>query len=223
MSLQPKKVPRQARAHTTFDAIVDAAARILEREGYPAATTNRIAVVAGVSIGSLYEYFPDKETIVAEVVRRLLREVMQELTDGLSVALTRSLHAGLRGWIHQMFDCIETRRALVRAIVNEVPFLDEIEEARRFPEDLFALARLVRPHVKRTPFTSDASLYLLSTMVYHAVLDGALRRPAHLMRKDVEETLAQMLLTLLAAHGIVLVGSPCNAPTPDGDRAPRVR
>ena len=64
----PRKQPRQPRAQATTDAIVEAAARILESG--EALTTNRTAEVAGVSIGSLYQYFPNKEAVLAALIRR---------------------------------------------------------------------------------------------------------------------------------------------------------
>lgn len=66
----PRKTPRQARARDTYDAILEATARILEAQGLDAANTNAIAARAGVSVGSLYQYFPGKEAIFAELVRR---------------------------------------------------------------------------------------------------------------------------------------------------------
>jgi AcrR family transcriptional regulator len=58
--INPRKTPRQARARATFDAILEAAARILVNEGYDRLNTNRIAEIAGVSVGTLYQYFPTK-------------------------------------------------------------------------------------------------------------------------------------------------------------------
>ncbi len=66
----PRKQPSQARAQVTQAAIVEAAARILETEGQAGLTTNHIARRAGVSIGSLYQYFPDKNAVLAAIVRR---------------------------------------------------------------------------------------------------------------------------------------------------------
>jgi AcrR family transcriptional regulator len=67
-----RKQPRQRRARATFDAVVEAAARILAEEGAPRLTTNRIAERAGVSIGSLYQYFPDRAAIVRALCEREL-------------------------------------------------------------------------------------------------------------------------------------------------------
>src|SRR6476620_4221327 len=84
----PLKVPRQRRAWVTYNAMLDATARLLEGRGFAELTTNHVADLAGVSIGSLYEYFPDKETLVAELARRTIREILIEVGDGLKDAVS---------------------------------------------------------------------------------------------------------------------------------------
>jgi AcrR family transcriptional regulator len=85
LRVAPRKAPSQERARATVDAILRAAAHILRTEGYDALSTNRVAKKAGVSIGSLYQYFPSKESLVmaleaehsAETSALLLRTVEQ--------------------------------------------------------------------------------------------------------------------------------------------------
>lgn len=72
--LEPRKLPKQARSGATVEAILEAAAQVFERQGYAAGTTNRIAERAGVSIGSLYQYFPNKDAILVALVHRHLAE-----------------------------------------------------------------------------------------------------------------------------------------------------
>jgi AcrR family transcriptional regulator len=67
--LSPRKTPVQARALETRGRILDAAARVFSEHGYAAGTTNRIAAEAGLSIGSLYQYFPNKDAILVTLVR----------------------------------------------------------------------------------------------------------------------------------------------------------
>jgi AcrR family transcriptional regulator len=67
-----RRSPKQARSRATWDAILEAAAQILERHGPDGLTTNDVAERAGVSIGSLYQYFPDKEAILVAAARREL-------------------------------------------------------------------------------------------------------------------------------------------------------
>lgn len=81
--LEPRKLPKQARSQTTVEAILEAAAQIFERHGYAAGTTNRIAERAGVSIGSLYQYFPNKDAILVALVHLHLAESMAALQPQL--------------------------------------------------------------------------------------------------------------------------------------------
>ncbi|NIZ12105.1 TetR/AcrR family transcriptional regulator [Phaeobacter sp. HF9A] len=75
----PRKTPTQRRAIETCAAIVEAAARILEEQGREALNTNRIAERAGVSIGTLYQYFPDKHAILVSLIRREREALLAEL------------------------------------------------------------------------------------------------------------------------------------------------
>jgi AcrR family transcriptional regulator len=66
-AIQPRKRPRQARAQETQRAILQAAARVLRDEGPAAFNTNRVAERAGVSVGSLYQYFPNKAALLFQL------------------------------------------------------------------------------------------------------------------------------------------------------------
>ena len=65
---KPRKKASQGRSRALVDTLIEATARILVREGFDKASTNRIAEKAGVSVGSLYQYFPSKEALVAAVM-----------------------------------------------------------------------------------------------------------------------------------------------------------
>lgn len=82
-----RRRPVQRRSHETAEIILRATTQILSRDGLEGLTTNRVAEKAGVSIGSLYQYFPDKEALVAEI-RRHYEEAFRERL----IALTRDLH-----------------------------------------------------------------------------------------------------------------------------------
>ena len=75
MRTRPRKSPSQKRSQLTVAALREATARILVKEGYEAASTNKIAAAAGVSIGSLYQYFPSKEALVAAVIDHHTQEI----------------------------------------------------------------------------------------------------------------------------------------------------
>src|SRR5215510_13475027 len=79
----PRKTPRQSRSVFTVDAILEAATYILVKEGWDKFTTNRMAERAGVNIASLYQYFPNKESIVVELQRRHVAKARESFPRAL--------------------------------------------------------------------------------------------------------------------------------------------
>ncbi|MES0874913.1 TetR/AcrR family transcriptional regulator [Sinimarinibacterium thermocellulolyticum] len=199
--LLPKKQPRQARAQATFDAIVEAAARLLAAEGYAAVSTNRVAEVAGVSIGSLYEYFPNKQSIVATALARAMSEITAEVSGSMRTALTLpdQPRGGIDYWMRAMTEALEQRGPLLRVALREVPFLWEIPQVRDLSDTLHQIAREGGHKSQRVIHFDDreASTYLLMTMVWSAILQSVLYRPSHLSRERLTQTLVEMVLKLL--------------------------
>ena len=93
---QAKETRLSGRSRATVDALVEATARILVREGFDKASTNRIAEVAGVSVGSLYQYFPSKEALVAAVMERHQQEIMQIVRGELAEILAEPVERAVR-------------------------------------------------------------------------------------------------------------------------------
>src|SRR3954470_9836579 len=93
---KPRKSAAQARSRGTVDALVEATARILVREGFDRASTNRIAEEAGASIGSLYQYYPSKEALVAAVIERHNRDLMKVVRGALARAANEPVEIGIR-------------------------------------------------------------------------------------------------------------------------------
>lgn len=77
----PRRHAKQERARETVSVVLDAAARVLQREGYARASTNRVARVAGVSVGTLYQYFADKDAIFDALIDHELRALRTLLRD----------------------------------------------------------------------------------------------------------------------------------------------
>lgn len=111
-----RKTPRQARSEATIAAIVEAAAQILEREGEEAATTARIAARAGVSIGSLYQYFADRDAVLAAVIRRDRETVSAEIARRIAEGNPNSAEALVREIIGALIAVMRPRRRRRRLI-----------------------------------------------------------------------------------------------------------
>lgn len=118
-----RRRPRQSRARATFDAVLEAAADIVTRQGYAAMTTNAVARRAGVSIGSLYQYFPDRSAILVCLLERHLREIQPLIAAGLAtLADPRTpLADGLRRLFARLVDSHAHNPRLAEALAEEVP------------------------------------------------------------------------------------------------------
>jgi AcrR family transcriptional regulator len=113
-----RKTPQQSRARATVDAIVLAAAHILKSEGPDAVTTNRIAEVAGVSIGSLYQYFANKQGILDELRARHGEWYEAETAAGIERGAAMPLREGVRASIARMLELQTLDPTLRRAITG---------------------------------------------------------------------------------------------------------
>jgi AcrR family transcriptional regulator len=118
-----RKAPRQERSRLTVEALLDAAAQVFERHGYAAGTTNRIAERAGVSIGSLYQYFPNKDAILVALVERHLEEGAAALGPVLAglAADAPPVEDGMRRLVEAMVALHRDRPALHRVLFEEAP------------------------------------------------------------------------------------------------------
>lgn len=138
--VNPRKQASQKRSRATVDALIEATARILVKEGFDKASTNRIAEVAGVSVGSLYQYFPCKEALVAAVMERHQRQIMAVARSALAKAATSSLQQAVRAIVAAAIEAHRVDPKLHRVLAEQTPRvgrLDEIEAMRREGTALF--------------------------------------------------------------------------------------
>lgn len=109
---RPRKQPRQRRSITLVRAIREACLRILEHEGAEALTTNRIAEVAGVGVASVYQYFPNKDAILASVYEELLLHEREAITALFMDVATKSSRDALESLIDHGIDSRRRLRAI---------------------------------------------------------------------------------------------------------------
>jgi AcrR family transcriptional regulator len=137
----PRKEAAQERSRATVDALVDATARILVREGFDKASTNRIAEVAGVSVGSLYQYFPSKEALVAAVIERHQRQTMRVVRGELARAANQPLEQAMRTLVTVAVKAHRMDPKLHRVLAEQIPRVGKLEKVETFSRENYALFR----------------------------------------------------------------------------------
>ncbi len=117
----PRKKPLQARAQATVEALLEASAHILASAGYEALTTNHVAERAGVSIGSLYQYFPSKEAIIGELVDRHCDEMNRLFAEVFLASSHLSAPQLARAMVSAFYRSKCRNPALSRALREQLP------------------------------------------------------------------------------------------------------
>jgi AcrR family transcriptional regulator len=136
---KPRKVPTQARAQATVEAILAATKKVLVRDGYEAASTNRVAEVAGVSIGSLYQYFPSKASLLSELIERHMKSMLAVLATTAQEGETSSIEEATRTIIRAVFAAHRVNPKLHRVLVEQMARLGTLEAIESFEAQAQAL------------------------------------------------------------------------------------
>ncbi|MYR63999.1 TetR family transcriptional regulator [Streptomyces sp. SID625] len=204
--LQPRKQPRQVRAELTRQRILDAAARVFAEYGYAAGTTNRIAERARVSIGSLYQYYPNKDAILVELLTRHLDAGMAAAPLDRDELLPESIEGIMRFFVRAVIGNHRHDPKLLRVMIEQGPRAPELlervadHEQRRIA---YVRALLGRHPQVRVADTDIAARLVVSTveMVVHRVMAG----PGQVDAARFEDELVAMLTRYLT-------GGPASAP-----------
>ena len=154
--LNPRKQPVQHRSKATVDVVLVAAAQVFEAHGYAAGTTNRIAERAGVSIGTLYQYFPSKEAIAVALLERHIADTDHRLHEwvGHMVVEQHSLSEALHDYVTGMLEMHSRQPRLQHILLEETPLPERVhqvllEAERHAAKTVAGLLRLY-PEVRQT-------------------------------------------------------------------------
>ncbi len=162
-STQSRRQPRQERSRQTVEAVLDAVPRVLKRHGAGAVTTNRIAEIAGVSIGSLYQYFPDKQAIFDALHERHVEDVKLRMERAVAQCASSAFDEFAACLVEELADAHIVEPELHELISAAVP-----ASSVGFKEALQMTFELVIPAPEDGTFrpqAGDRMLFVLPHMV----------------------------------------------------------
>jgi len=190
--LSPRKTPRQDRSRATVEALLEATADILVRDGYAKLTTNRIADRAGVNIASLYQYFPGKDAIVAELRRRHGAEQRAGLLRILQERGDRKFETTLRALVSLGVGGHARSPGLQRVFAEEMPPLGHREVAE-MDAPLFDAMRRFLSSAELDVRDTELAFWMVSTVGGAVVHRATIERPQDLATGAIEEELVRLL------------------------------
>src|SRR5918995_1789698 len=181
-STNPRKLPTQDRSKETVEAILQATALVLKREGYDRASTRRVAEVAGVSVGSLYQYFPNKESLVVALYNRHLRELISMFESRFEESVRAPLPEAVRGLVGASLRLHTVDPELHRVLVEQIP-------------------RSGRPEAEIRQENLDLAAFMVIEAVEAITHAAVLDRPEYLEVEDFVEEISTLVLSYLSPDG----------------------
>ncbi len=200
VTTSPRKEPRQKRSQEKVARILDAAAKVLVKEGYDAATTNRIAEVAGISVGSLYQYFSNKESLVAALAQRHSEAMWAVFTEKVELLRGVPIAVAAEDLVRTNISAHAVEPKLHKVLMEEVPRVGALDKVDEIDRKLMGLMRgyLETRKDEIVPKDLDVATFILVKLV-QVVAHSAVAGYPDYFEQDrlVNETTAAVLGYLL--------------------------
>lgn len=192
---QPRKRPRQARSRVTVDAIVTATTQLLVSRGLDELTTAAVAERAGVSVGTLYQYFPNKQSLVAAVIEAELERDRQRLFAVFERGLEAPLVESIDGLGRVLIEVYGPKPLLYRHMVAVLDELELAEAVQAVVDECvagFADVLRARAHEHRRPDFERAA-WICVQLGVQLLRAAARERPEWIADESLFEELRAMM------------------------------
>ena len=199
---ESRKAPQQDRSRATVEAILIATTHVLTEHGYDKATTNLIARRAGVSIGSLYQYFPNKESLIAALSEQHRRAVADTLLQRLEAARALPLRAALLGIIAGLLEHHSKDSEAHAIFAEQIPRLlgsEFCREMNRVIEQAI-IAHLAQRPERLRPRNLELGVFMLVRGVEAITHAAVVERPDALADGQLEQELTDLVERYLVSN-----------------------
>jgi AcrR family transcriptional regulator len=218
-------MPMQDRAQATVEALLEATARVLVEVGYARLSTNRVAKRAGVSIGSLYQYFADKDALVDALARRVSERQSAVIVDHILSSAGQPLPETIRSLIYGVIAAKRVEPVLSQALVTQVPRDGRVDVERTMLRRLSEVVSGALQRRRSEVRVQNAELAAF-TLVHatFAVIRGALEdRPELLADDALADELVDLCVHYLLRPGASAEDAFGAASAPPPGESPRPR
>ena len=181
------------------DRILDAGQEMLITHGYDGASTNRIAAAAGISPGSLYQYFPNKDAIAAAVIDRYSDQLSERVAARVSERLSKPAPDYVRESIAALLDALDVHPEFLRAVMEQTPRLGAGSKLIAFEQRIGELTKAyltINKNQIRSGGSYDTAAWMLVRMVEHLCVRYILDQPS-IGRDEFIDEITVMALSYL--------------------------
>jgi AcrR family transcriptional regulator len=163
------------------ERILAAGRTVVLRDGYDAASTNRIATEAGISHGSLYQYFPNKEAVLSAIVGRYSDDVSERITAALADRFDETGPEMVRATLEALLDALDENAELLRIVADELPRNENRARAEALEQRVIGLVSAylaARPPELRGDLAPTTAAWILVRAIENLAVRYVLERPA---------------------------------------------
>jgi AcrR family transcriptional regulator len=198
-SLKPRKVPQQLRSRETVDALFEAALEVLHQNEKQNPSVQTIAERAGVSVGSLYQYFPSKDALVNGLIRFYLTQRLGVFEKELSAARGLSAEAAATRLIGGFIDSMRMRSSIERAIMHQFCRAGDLWTLTQVDDQMNGIIeRFLRSlGAEVRPMNFELAAFLICNTLRSAVLLSILQTPERLSDPEFKSELIRMIVSYL--------------------------
>jgi AcrR family transcriptional regulator len=198
-STNPRKLPQQDRSHMTVEAILEATTHILTEEGYGKANTNRIAERAGISIGSLYQYFPNKESLMAALMEQHSNEIAELVESKLQHLFDAPLETAIPELVRAVIAAHAINPRLHQVLNEEIPRSEQLQQMQNADERIAELLRayLIRWSDRIYPQNLEMTIFILSRTLESLCHSAVIEHPSFVSNSQFEQEVSNLLLLYL--------------------------
>lgn len=193
-TLSPRKSPRQARSQATVEAILDAAARVLIERGYAATNTNLVAELAGVSVGSLYQYFPNKDSLITALHDRHSKQMNEAFERAFEITQSMSFDEALSSVIESLVEAHRVEAGLHRVLERQLAGLEKLDDHAEVEERISGQIRTLLARYEDEIHVPDLRLavYMLMHSLHALVHAVVFERPSGISLKHATREMVRM-------------------------------
>lgn len=198
-----RKRPRQARSRQMVDALLQAAAEVIAEQGLAHTTTNHVAERAGVSIGSLYQYFESKDALIEALMAQQESELVAAVQVPFASLLDADLRTFTRAALEAVFELFERKRGLYLELARGWYHARTMRTVRTLESLTTEALRLylIRHHRELRHDNLPAALYVAFSSAVFTGIRYLSDPPPHLRRQDVLEQLTDLVVGHLLRTG----------------------
>ncbi len=198
---KPRKMPRQARSQAMVEAILESTARVLGERGYAGTNTNVVAARAGVSVGSVYQYFPNKDSLVMALHERHGAQMYAAIEAVLAAERPDGLRGHVQAMVRALLAAHRVEPQLHRVLEKEFPFFDAPRDQSAADGGIFRQVRQLMETYRHevTPSDLDLATWMVLQTMESLVHAAVIEPPTMFGPEAVEAAIVQVLMGYLTA------------------------